>query len=184
MPAPLTRPAVPARRALLALLATVLLAAPSSDARADRPGFTLQVDPLTTALGFVHLQLEVVVAPHWSFYVGPSLKLFPGLLAEEGDVAYTGLGAEVGVRYYFAGRAPYGAWALVRGVGARLATDDPPEAHAFGGYVSALGGYTWIFGERWVVSLGLGIQYLDYTVAGSGPKGVLPAAHTAIGVAF
>ena len=148
------------------------------------PRWTIQVDPLTTALGFVHVQVEHVVAPHWSVYLGPSLKLFGGLLAEEDDVDYIGLGAELGVRYYFGGGAPHGGWALVRGVLAHLETDGPPEASGLGGYVSALGGYTWILDERWVFSLGLGVQYLAYTIANAGTEGVLPAAHTTVGIAF
>lgn len=51
------------------------------------------------------------------------------------------------------------------------------------GYVSALGGHTWILDDRWVSALGLGLQYLDCAVAGAGPKGFMPAAHTAFGVA-
>lgn len=168
---------------LVATLLLTSLVAPVAEAAEPRV-VTLQVDPLTTALGFVHLQAEFVLAPHWSIYVGPSLKLFGGLLAEDDDVAFTGLGGEVGLRYYFAGEAPRGAWALVRGVVAYLTTDDPPDESAVGGYASLLGGYTWIVADRWVFSLGLGLQYLQYQVAGSGPKGFLPAAHTTVGVAF
>ncbi len=172
--------------------ALMLLAASGSSARAEREGalaidWTLQVDPLTTALGYVHVQLEYAPSPHWSFYLGPSLKLLPGLLAEDDDVAFIGLGAELGVRYYFEGDAPRGWWALVRGVLAHLATTEGPDLTGVGGYVSALGGYTWIFGDvgpAWVVSLGLGVQYLDYEIGNAGNVGVLPAAHTTIGVAF
>jgi len=164
----------------LALAATLSFA---TAAHAE-PTWTVQVDPLTTALGFVHLQVEHALAPHWSVYLGPSLKLFPGLLAEDGDIAYTGIGGELGVRYYFCGSTPRGSWVMVRGVLAHLSSDEGPELSGVGGYVSALGGYTWIFDGRWVVALGLGIQYLDYELGNAGVKGVLPAAHTAIGVAF
>lgn len=47
-----------------------------------------------------------------------------------------------------------------------------------------LGGYTFILDEWFVLSLGTGIQYLHYRVAGLGPKTVAPALHTAVGVAF
>ena len=151
---------------------------------AANPRWTLQVDPLTTALGYVHLQVEFALAAHWSVYLGPSLKLLPGLLAEEDDVAYIGLGAELGVRFYFAGDAPRGWWAEVRGVLAHLSTTEGPELSGLGGYVSALGGYTWIFDDLWVVSLGLGVQYIDYAIGNAGTVGVLPAAHTTVGVAF
>lgn len=144
------------------------------------PLWTAQVDPLTTALGFVHLQVERALGPDWSIYVGPHLRLFDSLLADETE-DYFGAGLEVGVRWYFSGIAPEGGWLLARGVGARLSAD---QRAGFGGYVSALGGYTWIFADRWVLSGGGGVQYLHYRIAGLGPEGVFPALHTAFGVAF
>ncbi|MCA9514878.1 MAG: hypothetical protein KC635_08050 [Myxococcales bacterium] len=171
----------------LSLAALALGASPRAAAAASddaRPRFTLQVDPLTTALGFVHAQLEWAFDPAWSVYVGPSVHLFPGLLAEDDDADFTGLGVELGVRYYFHGAAPEGAWVLLRGVMAHLQLDDPPDTTAFGGYVSALVGYTALFDGWFVLSGGLGVQYVHYEVAGSGTVGVLPAAHTALGVAF
>ena len=172
-----------AARRLLCAVALCAALAPTAPSRAA-PTWTLQVDPLTTALGFVHVQAEWAVAPQWSFYLGPSLHLFPGILAEDGDPAYTGLGAEMGLRWYFHGTAPEGAWVLLRGVIAHLQLDDPPETEALGGYVSALVGYTAIFDGWFVLSGGLGVQYISYEVGGAGPEGVLPAAHTTVGVAF
>ena len=54
------------------LLTTAALAAPS---------WTVQVDPLTTALGYAHVQVERAVAPRWSVYLGPQLRLYDSLLA-------------------------------------------------------------------------------------------------------
>lgn len=156
----------------------------ASSAVEASPKWTVQLDPLTTALGFVHVQVERAIGEEWSVYAGPSLKLFPGLLAEEGEAPYTGLGVELGVRWYFHGAAPEGGWVLLRGVMARLRLDDAPNTTAFGGYVSALAGYTAIVDGWFVVSGGLGVQYLAYRVAGNGPSGLLPAAHTTVGVAF
>jgi len=163
----------------LAPLATALLPAPAA---AEPPTATIQLDPLTTALGFVHLQTEVAVAERVSVYAGPHLRLFDNLVFGEPE-NIVGYGVEVGVRYFLTGTAPEGAWALVRGVGAWIEAPDA-DTSGVGGYVSALGGYTWIGGGWLVLSGGLGVQYLHYHVAGLGPKGVLPAAHTAIGVAF
>ncbi len=149
----------------------------------DRPSWTLQVDPLTAALGYTHLQVERVLAPNWSIYVGPHVRLFDNLvLAEEDEKSFRGQGIEAGVRYYFSGTAPEGGWVLVRGVGARVTQkgEDPVA----GGYASALGGYTAIFGGHFVLSGGAGVQYLHYHIAGSGPKTVFVAMHTALGVAF
>jgi len=142
------------------------------------------VDPLTTALGFVHVQIEYALSNHVSVYAGPSLHLFGGLLAAPDDLDFIGIGAEAGVRYYFNGTAPAGWWGLARSVLASLSTTSGPALSSLGGYVSVLGGYTWIWDDRWVASLGAGVQYLDYQVGGAGPRGFLPAAHTTIGVAF
>ncbi len=173
-------------RIVVSLVACVLAVCVSSPAHAsdpDRPRWTVQVDPLTTALGFVHVQVEAVLSDHWSVYAGPSLHLFAGLTAEEGEAAYTGLGAEAGVRYYFEPTAPQGWWALVRGVVAHLSLDDG-DATRLGGYGSVLGGYTWILDGWLVLSAGAGLQYLDYQIEGAGPKGWLPALHTTVGFAF
>lgn len=160
--------------------AAVLLAAPLVHAEPEAPRWTVQVDPLTTALGFVHVQVERALGDHASIYAGPSIRLFDPLEKETGR--YRGYGAEVGVRVFPWGEAPRGAWAEVRGVVASLHAEG--GATAVGGYGSVLGGYTWILGGRWVVALGVGAQYLHYRVGGLGPVGVLPAAHTTVGVAF
>jgi len=176
-------PALRAPAALAAVaLVTSLLAGPHA-ARAEPPRWTLQVDPLTTALGYVHLQVERALTPDWSIYVGPHLRLFDSVLDDK-DEPYIGIGVELGVRWFFHGEAPEGAWAQVRGVLAHVTTDDPVEATSAGGYVSALVGYTAILGDVFVLAGGAGVQYLDYGVGGYGVEGVFPALHTALGVAF
>lgn len=159
-------------------------AAPEPPARK----WTLQVDPLTTALGFVHLQVERALHPHVSVYAGPSLRLFNGLISEPND-NYVGLGGEMGLRVFFRPTAPRGFWIQTRGVLAHLTSyrrTEPDGSHPtdIGGYVSLLGGYTWIFDRGFVISLGAGVQYLHYTVDNQGSKGILPAAHTTLGYAF
>ncbi|MBI5512812.1 MAG: hypothetical protein HY909_03545 [Deltaproteobacteria bacterium] len=150
---------------------------------APPPRWTVSVDPLTTALGFVHVQVERAFGRRVSVYVGPSLRLFDGIQSERHE-PYLGLGVEVGVRGFFYGHAPEGAWVSIRGVAARVSTSTPAPDASFGGYVSALVGYTYLF-RRWLVlSGGLGVQYLDYRVGAYGTRGVLPAAHTALGFAF
>lgn len=149
----------------------------------------MTVDPLTTALGFVHLQTELALGRRFSIYAGPSLKLFdfPGTEQEP----YQGFGVEAGVRWFVnAGdkpthkSAPRGPWVMVRGVAASVRRTDRDNVSEFGGYISALGGYTWIFDDVFVVGLGLGIQRIDYTVDDLGIQGTLPAAHTTVGIAF
>lgn len=148
------------------------------------PNWTLQVDPLTTALGFVHLQLERALGERASVYLGPHLRLFNGITSDAED-DFQGLGVELGLRFFFTGRAPEGAWAMTRTVTAQVTTDATGETQtSFGGYTSVLGGYTWIV-DRWLVlSAGAGVQYIYYTVGEQGIEGVLPALHTAAGFAF
>jgi hypothetical protein len=142
------------------------------------------VDPLTYAVGYVHVQVERALGRSWSIYAGPNLRLYRGVLSAPED-EFLGLGVELGVRYFFAHTAPAGPWMMVRGVGAYITAEiDGSRASSFGGYASVLGGYTWIFGGRWVLSGGLGVQYIDYGIGGRGFGGVAPALHTALGVAF
>jgi hypothetical protein len=170
--------------ALVATSATLWLATPATaGAEATHrpaPAWTIQVDPLTTALGYVHVQVERRVTAGLSLYAGPHARMFSGFTADEDDDV-RGVGAEIGLRWFFRGVAPAGSWAQVRGVGARVSR---MEDATLGGYVSALGGHTWILRGRWVLSAGLGIQYVHYAVNDVGPKGVLPAAHSTFGIAF
>jgi hypothetical protein len=165
----------------LALALSLLLLASRAGAE-EQPQWTVQVDPLTTLLGFAHVQVERAVAPEFSIYAGPHLKLYDNLLsgAEE---SFVGFGGELGGRWFFRGVAPEGAWVMARAVLARVSTEAPAPQARLGGYGSALVGYTAIFGA-FVLSGGAGVQYLDYGIAGEGTRGVLPALHTALGVAF
>ena len=140
----------------------------------------VHVDPLTTAIGFLHLQVEFVLPPRWSAYVAPHVRVFDGILESvNGD--YVGLGIEAVVRFYPWDLAPEGFWVGPRGVLALLRSRD--EARA-GGYVSILGGYTWFVADYFVLALGLGVSYFDYRIDTADVHGFLPAAHTALGLAF
>jgi len=159
-------------------------ASPSAEPPAPRAQWTIQVDPLTYALGLTHVQVEHRLSPDWSVYAGPNLRLFDGLLDSEHQ-PYVGIGVEVGVRRFFSGKAPEGGWIEARGVLARLSTTEGvAPASALGGYGSLLVGYTAILGQHFVLAGGLGGQYLDYHVSTYGFGGFFPAAHTALGVAF
>lgn len=147
------------------------------------PHWTLQIDPLTTALGLVHLQVERAFDPHWSLYVGPNFRLFDGLL-DKMHQPYLGLGVEMGLRYFWRGEAPQGPWLQVRGVVAHLRSSEPVAQSAVGGYGSALIGYTAIFQGHWLLAGGLGAQYMAYHLGDYGFGGFLPAAHSTIGFAW
>jgi hypothetical protein len=144
--------------------------------------YTITVDPLTTALGYVHLQVERTLSSHTSLYVGPHLRLFDGVLADAPE-PYVGLGAEAGFRYFPWGAAPRGPWAMVRSVGAHLHTTDGSKQQSFGGYSSLLLGGTATVGPL-VLSGGAGLNYLYYTVGDYGPSGPYPALHTNLGIAL
>ncbi|MDP2305091.1 MAG: hypothetical protein Q8P18_03610 [Pseudomonadota bacterium] len=141
--------------------------------------WTVTVDPLTVALGFVHVQVEHTLGERASIYVGPSLRLYDGLLGPSAH-PYVGFGGEVGVRGFVWGKAPRGAWVMARGVLADVVAEGKGE---LGGYTSALVGFTGILGPGLVLSGGAGVSYFDYGPA-YGIHGVLPALHTNIGWAF
>lgn len=143
------------------------------------PSWTVTVDPLTTALGFVHVQVERALGPRASVYAGPSLKLYDGLLGPSLR-PYRGYGGEVGLRAFVWGTAPRGAWVMARGVLADVFADGRGE---LGGYTSLLVGFTGILGPGLVLSGGAGVSYFDYGPAYA-IHGVLPALHTNIGWAF
>ena len=154
------------------------------DKNGSDANWTVVVDPVTTALGFVHVQIERRLADRWTLYAGPHLRLFDGVSTPE-DESYRGYGGELGVRYYPFGDAIDGLWIGLRGVGAMVtAADSANTARSFGGYASGLVGYTWILQERFVLSGGAGIQYINYGVDDMGNDTLFPAFHTALGVAF
>lgn len=161
---------------ILSLLASALAATPT-------PSWTVTVDPLTTALGFAHVQVERAFDPRFSVYAGPSLRLYDGLLAAVNG-PYRGLGAEAGLRWFPRAHAPVGPWLMLRAVGAALSTTDGSDQHAPGGYASLLAGGTIIPVGPLVLSGGLGVSYFAYQVGGYGPSGLAVAAHTNLGVAF
>lgn len=145
--------------------------------------WTITVDPLTTAIGYVHVQVERTLSPQFSLYVGPSLRLFNGILADVNG-PYVGIGVEAGVRCFPWSQAPLGPWLMLRGVGAVLATTDGTGHVAPGGYASLLAGGTIRPLGPLVLSGGLGVSYFRYTIDGMGPSGLLPAAHSNVGLAF
>lgn len=151
---------------------------PPQATAAKTPKWTLQVDPLTTALGLAHLHVEYAFSDYHSLYLSPSIRLLDSPL---NDDEYDAVGLEAAYRYFWRGNAPFGPWASVRVVGSRLTKDSDSE---FGGYAGVLGGYTWLVGERFTLAMGLGVQYFEFQVSGVGVQGFLPAAHTALGVAF
>ncbi len=155
---------------------------PIANDPAPVPAWNLQVDPLTTVLGIAHVLLERRVTDNIAVYAGPSLKLYDNLLAD--DPSYRAIGVEFGARWFFSGTAPKGWWAGGRATLANVSANDKER---IGGYISALGGYAWIWDSGLVLSLAGGVSYFEYHTGDpdeGGVGGVLPGAHTAVGYAF
>lgn len=175
---------------MIAFLATLAVAAPHDGANSVR-NWTVTVDPLTTAIGFVHLQVERSFGHRVSVYATPSVRFYDGILSDFNG-PWFGAGVEVGVRGFFIGNAPKGGWMMLRGVmgtawaedPARIHTDDPATRFKLSGYTSLLVGYTGLVGPGLVLSGGAGVSYFDYGVLDYGVYGFAPALHTNIGWAF
>ena len=167
---------------LVTLAGLVSAAEPGSS-----PNWTVTVDPLTTAIGFVHLQVERSFGDRVSVYATPSVRFYDGILPDFNG-PWVGIGAEVGVRGFFHGTAPEGGWVMLRGVLGHVSAEDPDESGTrvaqIGGYTSALVGYTGIFGPGFVLSGGAGVSWFDYGVLDYGVHGFAPALHTNLGWAF
>ena len=149
------------------------------------PAWTVQIDPLTAALGFPHVLFERAISDHFSIYLGPHARLYDSIFSSDEREPYYGFGAEGGVRWFGTGGAPEGWWIGARLVGAALTTEVTGEREwGPGGYASLLGGYTAIIDGWFVLSGAAGGQYLHYTIEGLGPKRFFIALHTALGVAF
>ena len=145
--------------------------------------WTVSIDPLTTAIGFVHLQVERSFGRRVSVYATPSIRFFDGILPRFNGPWY-GAGVEVGVRGFFIGNAPKGGWVMLRGVLGNAWLDNAAATSRISGYTSLLVGYTGILGPGIVLSGGAGASYFDYGVAGYGVYGFAPALHTNVGWAF
>ncbi len=161
-----------------------VLLASLAQAEPAQPQWTISVDPLTTALGFAHIQVERRLSDRFSLYAGPHARLFdaPWTPPEERE-PFLGLGVEVGVRWFPKGEALEGPWLMGRGVVASAWATDSDET-SLAGYGSVLGGWTWIVGDHLVLAAGLGVQRIQYGVGDYGIRAWLPAAHSNIGVAF
>lgn len=172
----------PHREGAITCVMLLLLAAALAD---DAARVTLTVDPLTTLLGYAHLQVEARAGRWMSVYAGPHLRLFSAPWAE--PEPYVGIGAEAGARFFPWGAAPRGMWVMARGVLASVRSDGLPSRA--GGYTSALVGGTWMPDApkgklRPMISLGAGAQWIDYRIGAFGTSGPFPALHTSGGVAW
>lgn len=160
-------------------------AAPAVEQQAG-PLNTVTVNPLGLAFGMLNFEYERAASQKLSWFVGPSYWSFSSGI-DENDATVSAYGLSGGIRYFLSGSAPEGFF-LSPGLSASYVAASEGDASAVGYSVSAIGGYTWIFGDVFDLSLGLGAQYTksevklgDTTI---GYSGTLPAARLALGAAF
>ncbi|HEY0840912.1 MAG TPA: hypothetical protein VGD74_12050 [Vulgatibacter sp.] len=150
-----------------------------------RPTRTITANPLALAFGIFSLEYEQAIADRqMSFFAGPTYYSWKGL-----GIDLTAIGANGGIRYFFKGTAPEGFF-----VSPELALlytsagEGDAAATAMSWGLSGLLGYTWIFGDVFDLSLGLGVSYQNYEVkvgdATAGVSGILPTGRLALGAAF
>lgn len=170
--------------------------APMVTRTAAGPQNTLTVNPLSLVVGMVSLEYERVTSENLSVFVAPSYWSL-GVGAGDDEFSFSAYGLGLGVRYFMTGMAPEGFWVAPS---LELAFASAKYAGAEGssvGYgVGGQFGYTWLIGDVFDISLGLGAAYsnneveVEYEEAGiastraDGFSGVLPTLRFAIGAAF
>lgn len=159
----------------------------ASSVESEGPKNTITANPLALMFGFFNFEYERAASSRLSWFVGPSYwSLSTSLGSESASVSAYGLGG--GLRYFLSGTAPEGFF-VSPGISLAYATTDfGTGADAFGYEVSAIGGYTWIFGGVFDLSLGLGAAYREMEVQAGGSTvghaGVIPSGRLALGAAF
>ncbi len=180
-------------RGLIApLVAALLTVAPTPRAQAaprSQPANTLTVEPLAAIFTrTISLEYERAVTDLFTLYLAPAFT-FDSVSSDGGDVSFIAVGGAVGARFFPWSPAPTG---LFFGPFAQLswaeAERGDAQADGVGFAAGALAGYTWLLGELFDLSLGVGAAYWDLTVTvdgvDEGRRGVLPVARVAVGVAF
>jgi hypothetical protein len=156
---------------------------------------TITANPLAMLGGSLSAEYERATASGLSLFVGPSFA-YASASSGAASVSMFGLGATAGARIFFANAAPKGLWVGPQGTLIYLSGDfgGSGSVSAIGYSLAGLIGYTWVWDNGFVLSLGGGIQYvalqLQDSTTTSGPaetvgvKGVLPALRLSLGYAF
>ncbi len=158
---------------------TVEEAAPRVEEPSGRLRHVLTIHPLPLALKgqALALEYELRLLPMVSLYLGPtiSLRLSDGVIAA---------GVEAGGRWYPYRTAPE-AYFVGAGLGyvqGRIAEEEGGVS-ASGVSLGVEGGYTFVWRQFWVLSLGLGLNYQHLASANEkrSSSGVAPSVRLAIG---
>jgi len=161
-----------------------------------RPRNTITINPLPLVVGMISGEFERAANDRVSIYVAPTYwNLSFGPDDDEFEIFSYGLG--FGARYFMAGIAPEGFW-IAPGVEVAYAG---AEYNGASGSSIAWGagaqlGYTWLIGDVFDISLGIGAIYenneveVEYEEAGiertkvEGYAGIRPSLRFALGAAF
>lgn len=158
------------------------------------PANTLTWAPLDLLVGTIRFEYEHALAQFLSVHVTAGALLFEGLgvTIPEG-ASYYALAGGLGARFFMLGHAPEGFWIGPR---AQLAYANVKIDDASGSGVgySAGGelGYTFLFGDAFVLSAGGGVAYYDIdaeatdgtTTVTAGTTGLAPTLRMNLGFAF
>lgn len=163
------------------MVAALVTLAGGATAHAD-PRFTVTWHPLSVLTYGWQFEFEAAPSRWISLHATPTMVF----TRDDGVPRPLGFALDAGVRVFPWGRAPSGAF-----VGAHVGgTSYPaltPEERGFGLRGGLTLGYTFVFAQRWVLSLGGGVEYMHFTPSGNNAAGwdnVLPFARVAAGVAF
>jgi len=178
-------------RALLSalLLASLFVSSPASATPSAGPKNTLTVNPIGLLLGGLSLEYERAASPGMSWYIGPS---YWGLSFSGGSLDGWGLekyDLSGGLRLFPGGRSPGGFYiGPTASVGVATVSSPSSSSSATTWSLGAGLGYTWLVGDVFDISLGLGAAYMEAEaeVEGrtEGSSGIWPSLRFAIGPAF
>lgn len=181
--------------ASLALAAALLVSTPAAAEQlslgsesSSGPRNTLTANPIGLLVGAFNIEYERAASDNMSWFIGPS---YFGASASTGvsDWSLSAFGLEGGLRFFFSGRAPEGFFlspSLAIGVLSLESGNESASAVSFA--IGGMGGYTWIFGDVFDLSIGLGVahQTARAEVGGQtlGVSGITPTLRLSIGPAF
>lgn len=151
----------------------------------SRPTRTITANPLGLAVGVFNVEYEQATSEKMTFFVGPQYYGW-----SLGQISLASYGVGGGLRFFVSGTAPEGFFVSpglsIAYASADFGNDVSSTAAAWS--LTGLAGYTWIFGDVFDLSLGLGAQYMSSKLESGGREagfsGVLPALRFSLGAAF
>lgn len=156
------------------------------------PRTVISTNPLGMLVGTLNVELEQVVMPTLSLFVGPQVQFSQGI-GSSPDRSVWGVGAVGGLRFYPWGLAPKGLYLSPQlSLAYASVTSGSVEGSGTGFSVAGMVGYQWIIGRHFALALAGGVQYLSVSAeASSGTSsaalstsGIYPALRLGLGLAF